>query len=285
MQNGAMQFLVSGGLDFRSLGLAYILFIGSTTLAAVLFSLSRALLVVTPNRPARHYGLYIVMVLTTLGIAAGLENELVPAQATTLHYAMFPQLILLMTIHLWIYYDQQPWLIAAGGSSIVASVVVFVIGALVGGTIHIAHWLTLGLLCALLGYLWFNSISTKRGFIKAQSIYVESKETRVQRGIQPQKPWLGLPQWVALSCASIVLAMVNAALQGSGLAEIPAISVMIQSLLMLCITGVVCAIPATTYWLAHKHWMPELTRFVWLVWIVVGFAFTYGNFLTSLDRV
>ena len=53
---------------------------------------------------------------------------------------------------------------------------------------------------------------------------------------------------------------------------------------MLCITGLVCAIPATTYWLAHKHWMPELTRFVWLVWIVVGFAFTYGNFLTSLNR-
>jgi hypothetical protein len=28
--------------------------------------------------------------------------------------------------------------------------------------------------------------------------------------------------------------------------------------------------------------MPELTRFVWLAWIVVGFALTYGNYLSSL---
>jgi hypothetical protein len=31
--------------------------------------------------------------------------------------------------------------------------------------------------------------------------------------------------------------------------------------------------------------MPELTRFVWLVWMVVGFAFTYGNILTRLHEV
>jgi hypothetical protein len=30
--------------------------------------------------------------------------------------------------------------------------------------------------------------------------------------------------------------------------------------------------------------MPELTRFAWLVWLVVGFAYTYGNFLNGLDR-
>jgi hypothetical protein len=28
--------------------------------------------------------------------------------------------------------------------------------------------------------------------------------------------------------------------------------------------------------------MPELTRFVWLAWIVVGFALTYDNYLGSL---
>lgn len=275
---------MSGGLDLRALGAAYVLFLGSTALSAVFFSLSRAYLVVTPNLAAKHYGLYILMVLVTLGIAAGLENELVPAQATTLHYAMFPQLIVLFMIHLWIYYDQQPWLIGLGVSAVAASALVFVLTAALYGQLYISHWLTLALLVSLLAYLWFNSISTKRGFIKAQSIYIESKETRIQK-IAPQKPWLGLPQWVSLSCASIILAMLNAVLQGSGVAEIPAISVLTQSLMMLCITGLVCAIPATTYWLAHKHWMPELTRFVWLVWLVVGFAFTYGNFLTSLDRV
>ena len=53
---------------------------------------------------------------------------------------------------------------------------------------------------------------------------------------------------------------------------------------VIAVTATVCAVPASTYWLARKSWMPELTRFVWLVWIVVGFAFTYGNYLTTLDR-
>jgi hypothetical protein len=50
------------------------------------------------------------------------------------------------------------------------------------------------------------------------------------------------------------------------------------------VTTAVCAVPAGSYWLARKAWMPELTRFVWLVWIVVGFAFTYGNYLSSLSQ-
>ena len=46
----------------------------------------------------------------------------------------------------------------------------------------------------------------------------------------------------------------------------------------------VCAVPAAGYWVTRKAWMPELTRFVWLAWIVVGFALTYGNYLSSLAR-
>jgi hypothetical protein len=43
-------------------------------------------------------------------------------------------------------------------------------------------------------------------------------------------------------------------------------------------------VPAISYWVTRKAWMPELTRFVWLAWIVVGFALTYGNYLSSLAR-
>ena len=52
----------------------------------------------------------------------------------------------------------------------------------------------------------------------------------------------------------------------------------------MLVTAFVCAVPATGYWIARKTWMPELTRFAWLAWIVVGFAFTYGNYLTSLAK-
>ena len=83
----------------------------------------------------------------------------------------------------------------------------------------------------------------------------------------------------------MLLAVVNALLRGSAVAQIPAIQVVLESALVIAVTATVCAVPATTYWLARKSWMPELTRFVWLVWIVVGFAFTYGNYLTTLDRI
>jgi multisubunit Na+/H+ antiporter MnhB subunit len=115
----------------------------------------------------------------------------------------------------------------------------------------------------------------------AKSIYAASKEGGDGR-VAPQKPWLGLPQWIALVIASVLLALANALLRGDEISNLPAIKVASESSLLLAVTFVVGAVPAAFYWLAHKNWMPELTRFVWLVWIVVGFAFTYGNILTSM---
>ena len=84
--------------------------------------------------------------------------------------------------------------------------------------------------------------------------------------------------------SSVGLGIANSLLRGRGLEEIPAIEVAAQSMLLLAVTALVCAVPAISYWLTRKSWMPELTRFAWLAWIVVGFALTYGNYLTSLSR-
>jgi hypothetical protein len=91
-----------------------------------------------------------------------------------------------------------------------------------------------------------------------------------------------LPQGIALVAASVILALANALLRGDDISNIPAIAVAGESTLLLGLTLVVGGVPAAIYWLSHKHWMPELTRFVWLVWMVVGFAFTYGNILTRM---
>jgi hypothetical protein len=138
-------------------------------------------------------------------------------------------------------------------------------------------------LSGLLVYLTRGAISTKETFIHANSIYASSKEGLDAR-VAPQTPWLGWPQWIALIAASAALALINALLRGDDIANIPAIAVAGESMLMLAVTMLVGAVPATIYWLAHRHWMPELTRFVWLVWMVVGFAFTYGNILTSMNE-
>lgn len=278
-----MEVLSVRGVSLESLGTAYLFLVATALLTSALYTLSRMFLVVTPNRAARHYGLYVVMVLVSLAVASVLENELAPQQATALHYSMLPQLLLFLTIHLWIYYDQQPWLIALGAAGVLANVIIVASTSIVSNDIHVSQWLTFGVLIILLGYLCYHSISTKRGFTTGQSIYTETKSHNTEPS-RIQKPWLGLPQWVALTCASLVLAMANASLQGSGIAEVPAVSVLATSAMMLSLTTFVCAIPATTYWLAHKHWMPELTRFTWLVWLVVGFAFSYGNFLGGFDR-
>jgi hypothetical protein len=165
-----------------------------------------------------------------------------------------------------------------------ATAATIVVGAALGfGTSLLGppYWIALLLLASLLGFLWVKAISTQRAFVKASSIYVGSKEAPGPAAL-PQRPWLGLPQWVALIAASIGLGVANSLLRGRGLEEIPAVEVAAESGLLLVATALVCAVPAVSYWLARKAWMPELTRFVWLAWIVVGFALTYGNYLNSL---
>ena len=82
--------------------------------------------------------------------------------------------------------------------------------------------------------------------------------------------------------ASLGVGVANSLLQGRGIEELPAGEVVAASGLLLSVTALVCAVPAGAYWLARKAWMPELTRFVWLAWMLVGFALTYGNYLSSL---
>jgi hypothetical protein len=129
--------------------------------------------------------------------------------------------------------------------------------------------------------LWWKAVSTQRAFVNASSIYLASKET-LGSAIGPQKPWLGLPQWVGLVAASLGLGVANSLLQGGKLEELPAVEVAAESGTLLIVTVLICAVPAGAYWLTRKAWMPELTRFVWLAWMLVGFALTYGNYLSSL---
>jgi hypothetical protein len=272
------------GVDLSGLGAAYLVFLASLLLTLALFTAARSYLVVAPNRYARDYAIYVTAVLTTLAIATVLENELLPSSAPALQYVAFPQLVVLIMLHLWIAYRQEPWIIELGASAIGGSVAVVAVAALTTNVIRVAHVVTLLVFVGLLAFLWLRAISTKRGFLTASSIYIASKET-LDASVAPQKPWLGLAQWVALIVASVLLALLNSVLRGSGIEQIPAVDVAFESGLLLLVTTTVCAVPAGSYWLARKAWMPELTRFVWLVWIVVGFAFTYGNYLSSLNQV
>lgn len=270
------------GVDLATLGAAYLALLGNAVITLAVFLASRAYLVVSPNRAARDYAVYVTAVLSTLLVATVLENELVARPLVTLQYVAIPQLLILMAIHLSIVYKQRPWLIALGASSIAGAVLTVGIAGLFTHAVRVAHWLTLLLLTGLLGFLWFKSISTKRGFVSAKSIYIGSKES-FDEVAKPQKPWLGIAQWVALIVASTALATLNSLLRGRALADIPAVDVATETGLLVVVTAAVAAVPAVCYWLTRKNWMPQLTRFVWLVWLVVGFAFTYGNYLSSLS--
>jgi hypothetical protein len=277
--------LQSRGIDFVELGAAYLVFLASCAATAAVFFAARAHLVVAPNRQARDYAVYVCAVLLTLLIATALENELVSVGVPTLRYVAYPQILFLLALHLWILYrPHEPWIIELGASSIVASVTVAAVAAAAAGAFRAAHGVTVVVFAGLLGFLWRQAISTKRAFVNADSIYLRSKEN-LDPAATPQKPWLGLPHWAALVVASVLLAIANSLLRGRGIEQIPAVEVALESTLLLSITALVCAVPATSYWIARKAWMPELTRFVWLVWLVVGFAFTYGNYLTSLGKV
>ena len=271
------------GVDLTTLGAAYLILIATAALTAVAFYAARSLLVISPNRFSRDYGIYVSWALATLLIAMVLENESLPAGRATLHYVLVPQLLSLMGLHLKIWLHQEPWQVALGAAATAATLVV---GASLGVATKLvgpAYWMALLVLGGLLAFLWWKAISTKRAFVNASSIYLSSKETP-DTAASPQKPWLGLPQWVALIAASLALGVANSLLRGRGLEEMPAFEVAAESSMLLAVTALVCAVPAVGYWVTRKAWMPELTRFVWLAWIVVGFALTYGNYLSSLTR-
>jgi hypothetical protein len=205
-----------------------------------------------------------------------------PSGTATLHYVAVPQLLILLGLHLAIWRRQDPWLIELGAGAIAATIGVGTLLGLTTDLVGPAYWIVLAVLAALLGFLWMKAVSTQRGFMTADSIYVRSKEA-LHASAAPQKPWLGLTQWAALITASVALAIANSLLRGTGLEEIPAVEVAAESGLLLLVTAAVCAVPAVGYWMTRKAWMPELTRFVWLAWLVVGFALTYGNYLGSLE--
>ena len=191
--------------------------------------------------------------------------------------------VLVLAAHVALWRRPEPWRVALAASASAATVVVVTGVGLATDLLGPAHWVTLAALAALVAFVWRQAVSTKRAFVTASSIYLRSKETP-DTIAPPQKPWLGLVQWVALVAASLSLAAGNSLLRGAGLEEIPAVEVARESLLLLGVTALICAIPAASYWLVRKAWLPELTRFVWLAWLVVGFAFTYGNYLNVLAR-
>jgi hypothetical protein len=274
--------LANRGISMSALGAAYIVLGTNALLAAPIFMVCRTKLVISPNRASRDYGLFMAVLLVSLMVAATLENQL-SAAPLTLPYSMFPHLVLLFVIHLWIYYHQEPWLIALGFAATASLVFLVALFGYLGDGARLAHWVTIAIASALLVFVWLRAVTTKRAFVKSSStIYALSKEVGQELSLD-QTPWLGLPQWVALVTASIALAMVNELLVGVGLTEMPAVQVISQAGLVMAITALVSGIPATTYWLARKSWMPELTRFVWIVWLVVGFALTYGNYLLRLQ--
>jgi hypothetical protein len=273
--------LVSRGVSLAALGVAYVALLASALLATAGFVAARQYLVISPNRWTRDYGVHTCWLLAALLIAIVLENELTRSGAATTNYVAVPQLLMLLALHAWIWHRQHPWLVTLGAAASIATVVVTA-AMMLDGILHgLAYGVSALVLTALLALLWRHAVSTKRAFVTASSIYVGSKET-LDAAIAPQKPWLGLPQWVALIAASAALAVGNALLRGAAIDEIPATDIAAGSLLQMSMTAAVSAIPAVSYWVTRKNWMPELTRFVWLAWMVIGFAFTYGNYLRRL---
>jgi len=271
------------GIDLVALGAAYIVMLSTLLLTALAFAAARHFIVISPNRWTRDFGVYASLVLGALLIAIVLENESLPLGSATLHYVAVPQLLLLLAVHLSIWYRQEPWLVALGASATAATVVVGAAMGVVTDVFRPAYWVTVLLLTVLLVCLWRKAVMTKHAFMTRRPSYVSGKAS-LDAVTTEQKPWRGLVPWVTLVAASVVLAVGNSLLRGKGLGEIASAEVAGESALLLVVTALVCAVPAVSYWIAHRAWMPELARFVWLAWILVGFTFTYSSYLNVLAR-
>lgn len=277
-----LNVLTSHGWSLSALGAAYLFVLANALGTALCYAAIRRYLIISPNRASGHYGLYVVVVLLSLLIATILDNTLVPVRSSALQYAAVPQIVLLMIAHALIYRRQEPRLIALGAASNAGAIATLLLASCVTDQVRDAHWVSGAALAALLAFLWTKSVSTQRAFVNAKSIYLNSKEG--SDSPPDERPWLGPAHWAGLVFASLALATVNAMLQGARPSDVPAVAVLLGSAELIAATALIAAVPALSYWLARKHWMPELTRFVWLVWLVVGFSFSYGNYLHSFGH-
>jgi hypothetical protein len=266
-------------VSLATLGAAYLILIATAVLTVLAFYTARSQLVISPNRGSRDYGVYVTSALAALLIAIVLENESLPAGSATLHYAFVPQIVALLSLHVWISYRLEPWLVTLGASAAAATIAVGVLLGVTTGLVGPAYWVALSVLGMLLAFLWWKAISTQRAFVNASSI-IFSPRRRSARRWRRRSPWLGLRvgrfERGELGCGvanSLRKAAGSKSCRPSPSRPNPA---------CVAVTALVCVVPAGAYWVTRKAWMPELTRFVWLAWIVVGFALTYGNYLSSL---
>ena len=169
--------LAERGFTLHALGGAYLFFLATLAAAAAVFAAARHLTVVSPNRGARDYGCYVTAALAVFSIATALENEMLPAGMARLHYALVPQVVVLLAIHVAIARRQEPWLVTLGAAACAGTVVIGFTTGLATGRLDLEYALSLVVLAALLARLWQTSVSTQRGFASARSIYVGSKET------------------------------------------------------------------------------------------------------------
>ncbi|HET7924547.1 MAG TPA: hypothetical protein VFL30_06585, partial [Rhodanobacteraceae bacterium] len=165
------------GVDLATLGAAYLILIATAVLTTAGFYTARKHLVISPNRGSRDYGNYVSSALAAILIATVLENELLPKGSATLHYAIVPQIVALLSVHLWISYRLEPWLVTLGAAATASTILVGAVVGLATDLLGPAYWIALALLGALLAFLWWRAISTQRGFLNGSSIYTTSKET------------------------------------------------------------------------------------------------------------
>ncbi len=277
--------LRSRGIDLATLGVAYLVLLASVLATAATFIAARTHLVVSPNRFARDYGIYVSTVIATLLIAIVLENELLPLQPPALHVRGVAAAAAADGIAP---VDRVP----AGALGHRARRVVDRRvdrgcrrrGAARGHRPRGARHRAFRARVPRSGSCGSRRFRRKRGVHEGLSIYIGRKK-RSTPATTPQQPWLGLPQWVALLGASVLLAIANSLLRGRGpRARFRPWTSQPNRACCCSSPPLVCAVPAVSYWLTRKAWMPELTRFVWLVWIVVGFALTYGNYLSKPEQ-
>ena len=180
--------LLSRGITLETLGLAYLGLWLSFLIGAIFFVILRANLVTSPNRSSRDYGLYASVLITTLMVAMVLENEILPVASLSLPYAALPQLLVIFVIHLWIYYRQEPWIIALGVASL-STTTLLAVGLLYAAQfVRPVHWFVLPLTAGLLIFAWVRCISTKRSFLKSSSIYASLARRTKPTMSAPRRP-------------------------------------------------------------------------------------------------
>ncbi len=265
--------------SWDAFGVAYAYFIACVVLAGLLYMFFRWQIVLNPGAITRRYAVAVQLIGLLYVIASILENAISDNGTSNLPYESLPLIGFVIIVHYLADREEQPAVLIFAFSLVIAIMAVGFVALSMGWVeIRPGQWVIGAVGAGMVGYTLAQTTRTKKSYIGRAAV---ERKVSMKRAIPGVRAWLSVEQWVALAVASLVVAAVTQTLAGSSLLSVPARRIFYHMVVLLGGTLIIGLLYSGLHWLLSRRSAGELAWVLWMVWILIAFASTYGMFLVG----